>query len=166
MPEPVSFIPRGPRQLGCAIDVMPVWRIIPLEFGHPPRDSHGAKHREISPGVRTIGIEKCSVPIKKDSARSKSRSFHKDEIVAEFRSSRLLGAVAMRERVVAFERDVVEHGSVTFPTRRLRFLDAHDMSRSPHADAALAQRAAQEAHFHFDGSAALHLAGCEKEDAA
>ena len=143
MPKPVGFFPYRPRQLGRAIDVMPVRRVMPLEFGHAPRNSHGAKHGEIRAGVRTVGIKKRSVPIEKDGARSKSRSSHGNEIVAEFRSSRLLRAVAMGKRVVALERDVVERGSVTPPTRCLRFLDAHDMRRGPHPDAALAQRAAQ-----------------------
>ena len=65
-PRAVGIIPAVAGNFCGGVDPVPVRRIVEGEFFESPIDTHFAKHREISGGIRLVGIEKGSVPIKED----------------------------------------------------------------------------------------------------
>jgi hypothetical protein len=78
----------------------------------------------------------------------------------------LVTAIAQREDVVAAQREVVEGGGITAPTRHIHFLGAHNVGCRAHLYAALAQRALDESDFEFDGRTRLKIARSEEINAA
>ena len=90
-----------------------------------PRNAQHAEHGKIGARVGRVGIEKRAVPIKQDCTREKTLAVHKGRIVTEKNS--LVLAIAERENIVALNREIVEAGGVSSPTRRVRNLRANDM---------------------------------------
>src|SRR5271156_2654745 len=72
---------------------------------------------------------------------------------------------ARGERVVAAEIYVVEGGCVAAPAWGVAFFYADYVSGGAHLHAALAQRATDQAYFHFDSGAIIDFAGSQKENA-
>src|SRR5258707_4847497 len=58
--------PLGARQVLGLIDVIPVWRILLLEFGYTPGDLHFSEHGEVGGGVGGVGVEEGAVPVEED----------------------------------------------------------------------------------------------------
>jgi hypothetical protein len=67
-PDLVGGVPFGAREIGGAIDVVPVGGVVLLEFGDSPGDIHFAEHGEVGSGVSGIGVEQGAVPVEEDAA--------------------------------------------------------------------------------------------------
>ena len=77
--------------------------------------------------------------------------------------SKLCWIEARGERVVAAEIYVVESGCVAAPAWGVAFFHSYHVGGGAHLHAALAERAADQAYFHFDSGAILDLAGCQEK---
>src|SRR5260221_192635 len=73
-PHAVRLVPTLLRNLCCAVNRIPVWRIIPLQLGETPIHAHRAKHGEKSLGVRMVGIKEGAVPIEQHTVKHGPRS--------------------------------------------------------------------------------------------
>jgi hypothetical protein len=62
----VGGVPFGARKLCGAIDVVPVGRIVPFEFGDAPGNLHFAKHGQVGGGIGSVGVKKSAVPVEQD----------------------------------------------------------------------------------------------------
>ena len=67
-PGLVGGVPFGARKLGGAVDVVPVGRIVPFEFGDAPGNLHFAKHGEVSGGIGGVGVKESAVPVEQDAS--------------------------------------------------------------------------------------------------
>jgi hypothetical protein len=67
-PSAVGVVPSSARQLGGAIDAIPIGGIMAGEVFQGPRDAHFAEHGEIRGGIGAIGVEESAVPVEEDAA--------------------------------------------------------------------------------------------------
>ena len=54
------------REVGGAIDVVPVWRVVGFEFGKTPGNIQFTEHGEVGGGVGRVGVEQGAIPIEQD----------------------------------------------------------------------------------------------------
>ncbi len=112
-PKPASLPPFRPWHSRRAVDLIPVWAVVPLEFGFAPFDPQRTKHRHVRPRIRGVRIEKRAVPIEQNHARGNLSA----------PSSRLGGRIDWR--IVHSGRIVPEVGRLTRArAARLRGLHA------------------------------------------
>ncbi len=65
-PDLVGGVVFRARKIGGAIDVVPVGRIVPFEFGEAPGNLHFSEHGQVRGGVGGIGIQERAVPVEED----------------------------------------------------------------------------------------------------
>ncbi len=69
-PDLIGSVPLGAGEIRGAIDVIPVGRIVLLEFCYAPGDLHFFKHGQVGGGIGGVGVEECAVPVEEDAVES------------------------------------------------------------------------------------------------
>jgi hypothetical protein len=69
-PDLIGSVPSRAGKIRGAIDVVPVGRIVLLEFCYAPGDLHLFKHGQVGGGIGGVGVEERAVPVEEDALES------------------------------------------------------------------------------------------------
>jgi hypothetical protein len=78
-PKPIGHFPFCAREPSCAIDLVPIGRVMESKLASAPGNAEGEKQAEVCGRISGEGIQKRSVPIEENHARGIRRSIHRPE---------------------------------------------------------------------------------------